>query len=495
MRKCQKYIFLTLLSFWPAYASSQNCTVPEPPVLRSVSIQPETGKTDLVWSLSPSSGIAAYVIYSYKNGDGTPLDTLWNPAATEISLPGTASKYFSVSYVVASMRLPVCTSIFSNVLNSIFTKADIDTCSKKIVVSWNSYPSVPKKVSGYSVLVSINGGAYTEVSVSAPDVNSIAITDFITNSDYCFVVRANLEGGSSSSSNKACLSTKMQRAPGWINADYATVSPDRKISLSFTIDPFSEVTHFRLERKKQNSDNFSVIEQLISAGGSVVYTDQKASSDSIFNYRLSAVNNCNISVTTSNTASNIVLKLHREGNDLNFSWNHYREWRGQVSAYRMFINTGSGFEERFVIHPPDTALTINYKDLMYQVSGSEACFYISASEISNPNGITGLSLSSVSCTTPTEIITVPNVFTPDNDLVNDFFKPVLSFTPSDYHLIISDRHSNVLFETRDYNEEWDGAENGNPVPHGVYIWFLKVTAPSGKRISKTGSVTIVSQRQ
>ena len=76
----------------------------------------------------------------------------------------------------------------------------------------------------------------------------------------------------------------------------------------------------------------------------------------------------------------------------------------------------------------------------------------SASEISNPYGISGESISSEICTYPTEIITVPNVFTPNNDLENDLFKPVLSFTPLDYHLIISDRHSKVLFETRDFHD-------------------------------------------
>ena len=142
----------------------------------------------------------------------------------------------------------------------------------------------------------------------------------------------------------------------------------------------------------------------------------------------------------------------------------------------------------------DTLFTLGYQELMYEVSGNEVCFYISASETSNPYGITGLSNSSIVCTVPTEIITVPNVFTPNNDLVNDFFKPVLSFTPLDYHLVISDRKGNILFETRDYNETWDGSQNGNPHPQDVCLWFLKATTPSGKSISKTGTVTIIRNR-
>jgi gliding motility-associated-like protein len=128
---------------------------------------------------------------------------------------------------------------------------------------------------------------------------------------------------------------------------------------------------------------------------------------------------------------------------------------------------------------------------MYDITGSEVCFYISASETSNPYGVSGQSLSSKICSYPTEVITVPNVFTPNNDLVNDFFKPVLSFTPVDYHLIISDRKGKILFETRDYHSEWGGSQNGDPEPQGVFLWFLKVTTPSGKIISKTGTLTIV----
>jgi gliding motility-associated-like protein len=162
-----------------------------------------------------------------------------------------------------------------------------------------------------------------------------------------------------------------------------------------------------------------------------------------------------------------------------------------VSEYRLFIDTGNGFEEKAAIGANDSLYTLDYKNIMYEVSAGEICMYISASEISNPHGITGLSNSSRICTEPVETITVPNIFTPNNDLVNDLFKPVLSFTPVDYHLIVSEQHGSVLFETRDYNQSWDGSKNGNLQPDGICLWFLKATTPSGKRLTRTGTVTIL----
>jgi hypothetical protein len=51
----------------------------------------------------------------------------------------------------------------------------------------------------------------------------------------------------------------------------------------------------------------------------------------------------------------------------------------------------------------------------------------------------------------------------------------------------------VLFETKDNLAEWDGTKNGSPLPEGVCLWFLKLTTPSGKVITKTGTITIVSK--
>jgi gliding motility-associated-like protein len=497
MKYLRFYIVIGLLLLFSGVVYSQvDCLTdpPKAPVLTSVSVDPETGNTKFTWTSSTSSDIAAYILYSYNNnGDGMPLDTIKDPSATSWVLSSTATKYFSVSYVIAAMRLPRCTSIFSNVLNSIFEVSSIDTCRRKIIVTWNDYPSTPRKVLNYSILLSVNGGSYTDLGSIGSGTSQSPIDNFTINSEYCFVVRANLENGGNSTSNKSCVSTKMQRSPQWINADQATFTTDGKIALSFSVDPLSELTHFSLQRKNRASGTFHEIAQPNLLNGSVSYTDTQTKPDSIYYYRLSAVNSCNLPVLSSNIASNMVLSLESRDNKINLSWNPYKSWLGSVSSYKLFANTGSGFEERETIPANDTTVVVDYKQIMYEVTGKDVCFYISATEASNPYGITGQSKSSGICTSPIENITVPNLFTPNNDLKNDLFRPVLSFTPTDYHLIISDRRGSVVFESRDYLEAWDGTKNGSAQPQGVFLWFLKLTTPSGKVITKTGTVTIVSK--
>lgn len=494
------YIIILLCSFWSFTAYSQiSCTVPLPPELTLVSVQPETGISEFKWTSSLSSDVAAYLIYTYHDENGVPrgdiIDTIWDPTATSYTLSSTVTKYKSASYVVTAMRLPRCTSKFSNILNSIFADATLDTCKKMIVVSWNSYPSFPFKVTGYSVLLSVNGGSYNELKNAGPGETSFTLNEFTINAEYCFVVRANLEDGTFSTSNKKCLSTQMQRPPQWINADQATINSDGKVALSFTIDPLSEIKHFSLERRIGPAGTFQEISQPVSVNGSIRFTDNQAEKNNINYYRLSAVNGCNLPVMVSNIASNMVLSLERSGENIILSWNPYKKWLGIISSYKLFVNTGKGYEEKADLPASDTVFVQGYQQIMYEVTGNQVCFYVSASEASNPYSISGESLSSEICTNPTEVITVPNVFTPNNDLDNDLFRPVLSFTPLDYYLIVRGRRGNVLFETRDYHAEWDGSQNGKPQPQGVYLWFLKLTTQSGRVISKTGTLTIIRNRQ
>ena len=82
---------------------------------------------------------------------------------------------------------------------------------------------------------------------------------------------------------------------------------------------------------------------------------------------------------------------------------------------------------------------------------------------------------------------LPNVFTPNNDRLNDFFGYQSNCIPSKYYsLQIFNRWGEQIFESRDYNEKWDGTYKGSLCPTGVYSYLLIVQYKNdlGKRTIK-----------
>ena len=487
-------IFLLGFLFSETTDAQKDTDPPATPFLDLVSVNQSTGKIEISWSLSTSPDVAGYVVYLYKNSAGFALDTLFNPSATSYLRPGTGASYASESFVVAAIDSSGNISPLSNELRTIYTSATIDTCNTRIDINWNLYTSYPKQALSYSILISVDGAPFTEAANLPPDRTFLSINDFTTGAQYCFIVRANLAGGKNSGSNKYCLLTKMKRPPKWINANFATIMPDSSIGISFTIDPASEIRSLQVERRTGVSLTYEWIIQIASYTGPLSYIDNEADISEINCYRAYSLNNCRIPVAYSNIASNIVLSAERNENQILLKWNHYRKWLGDIAGYKIFVSTGSGFYEKASAGSEDSTFTLNYRDLMYEITGKEVCFKIKATEVSNPYGINGESTSTTACVNVTELITVPNTFTPDNNGVNDLFCPVLSFTPRSYQLIITDLQRRTVFESLDYTEKWDGTGNGKRLPEGVYLWFLKVRTPSGNTMTRTGSVTIIFNR-
>jgi gliding motility-associated-like protein len=95
-------------------------------------------------------------------------------------------------------------------------------------------------------------------------------------------------------------------------------------------------------------------------------------------------------------------------------------------------------------------------------------------------------------------IVFPNTFAPRNELngnvsifgVNATFRPVYQDVTS-FHMQIFNRWGQLIFETDDINEGWDGRFNGDIAPEGVYVWVAKGRFVSGKEYNKSGQVLIV----
>ena len=88
---------------------------------------------------------------------------------------------------------------------------------------------------------------------------------------------------------------------------------------------------------------------------------------------------------------------------------------------------------------------------------------------------------------------VPNAFTPNGDLLNEGFKPV-GCMPDFYHFMIFDRWGEMVFETTDYNQSWQGNYKGKPAFDEVFIWVLEYAgstrAKKATKISR-GTVTLL----
>lgn len=91
---------------------------------------------------------------------------------------------------------------------------------------------------------------------------------------------------------------------------------------------------------------------------------------------------------------------------------------------------------------------------------------------------------------------IPNAFSPGSAIVeNRVFKPYFGpVVPPTYHLQIYNRWGTLVFETRYYQQGWDGRFKGQDAPAGVYVWKIRYTSEGESTLlekSKSGTLTLI----
>jgi gliding motility-associated-like protein len=86
---------------------------------------------------------------------------------------------------------------------------------------------------------------------------------------------------------------------------------------------------------------------------------------------------------------------------------------------------------------------------------------------------------------------MPNVFTPNNDGINDFFKPISFKGIKQGKMTILNRWGQTVFETEDMINGWDGSDNNKQCSDGVYYWFVTYTNIFDETKTETGFLTLI----
>lgn len=111
--------------------------------------------------------------------------------------------------------------------------------------------------------------------------------------------------------------------------------------------------------------------------------------------------------------------------------------------------------------------------------------------VTHPNGCTDTTQQRLDVI-PRYSYFLPNAFTPNNDGKNDGFrgKGITEFL-SDFSMQIYNRWGELIFETNDPQQSWDGTHRGKPCKAGVYVYVVEFDGPRGAKERYKGFATLI----
>lgn len=470
---------------------------PDRSVIDSLSINSFSGFPVLSWIKSPAPDAIGYVIYLKTGLFSERLDTVLGVnnltySETRDSLNGNIK---SIKYRVAvfdSCKKESQVSVFHN---TIFLKSKFDFCNSNIELKWNPYQNWPGGIENYFVMVSENGADFYLAATTTDTTYKITPVKSFTN--YCFkiVARQNLKA-TTVSSNRVCIFTDPARPPEDLYIRKVTVLDNKYNFISILTDENAEISEYQILRSSSPDTGFKSIREIpgnYQAEINIVDSNVDVSSK-IYYYKINAIDKCNNLIMQSNVSGNILLYSKPDFNLSynNVYWSGYKSWPGGVGEYNLFRSIDGAYSGDPVAVLDSSILKFNDDITGFTESNGGFCYYIEAIEDSgNKYNFAETSRSNISCLFQEPSIYVPNAFIPEG--VTNIFKPVLVFEdPSDYHFMIFSRWGEIIFETKNTENGWDGKARNGEIMEGVFVYSIHFKARNGLIYKKRGTVTILN---
>lgn len=86
---------------------------------------------------------------------------------------------------------------------------------------------------------------------------------------------------------------------------------------------------------------------------------------------------------------------------------------------------------------------------------------------------------------------VPNVFSPNNDGVNDLFGPIPYGHISVFKMEIFNRWGQLVFASFDISKHWDGTYHSKPAQGEVYFYVITASCMGEEELIRKGDVTLI----
>ncbi len=469
----------------------EDLTPPKDPDLKLVTI--ENGFAQLSWDPSPSADADSIIIereiggwYEYHTiaKAGTFIDNLTSNSAFISACDQV------VTYMVRTKDL--CGLESSGAINYTFPHNTIlltgnteELCDRKATLYWNAYNNMEPPVSHYKVERSVTGGPFIDIS----DVPAAG-------SSFSFVDPELLEPGNevkyritAVNSDNSLLSHSCELTlipnPEVITdfrTNFITVSNNSFITLNVECAP--PQIPVLAEIYKNSGDEMQLISTMTwNQSGILSFEDHDVQVDkNSYSYTVRALDSCGNMIAESQLFNSILLQIDVQNEtDVSLLWNELIGWDSELKEYQIFkYNDGilvAGYPK--VISPGITEYNeTDESDALKTTYVVKAVNYDETTVLSNEVLLPRVAK-----------IDTPTAFRPHG--YNKIFRPLLKNVDSgSYQLTIYNRWGQIVFETNNIDQGWNGEVNGNLQP-GVYVFMVSYKDQTGNNGVKRGTVTLI----
>ena len=507
-----KKLGLIILLIFGALEGSANCAtgLVDMPVVQSVSVD-LAGNIVVCWSAIVDPDLDYYQIVTVDASGGN-LPIISNLPGLCAAVPAasynTDSAIFEFGVYAVDNCFPPNQSSGGNpdYHNTMLLKDSFDVCASSVILKWNAYDDFASGTDVlYNVHLSVNSGPYNVVA-STFSLDT-AFSGVVYGDTYDFYIEAvelrGLGAISATSNNVRANTLNAVKNPTFNYLAYATVVDASEIKLMFVVDTAADIKQYRIKRALSLNAVYTTVATVNAYAGMnpnlsfTDITDVDANNSSYF-YRIDAVDICGVEKISSNIGRTVWVDVVANSFDATntLTITPYEGW-GQVDYYEIYRSVGGVWGSAPVATIPAFTNSLVYKDDITSVfyGDGEFCYKVSAHQKEIPPllGSPATSLSNVACALQDPLFYVPNAFIPSGDF-NTVFKPVLTFAnPEGYLFQIYNRRGQVVFQTQDVDQAWNGKFNnsGEMCQEDIYVYVLKFLSVNGDEYLKSGKLSLI----
>ncbi len=351
----------------------------------------------------------------------------------------------------------------------LFVCMDIDT-SGSIRLNYADTFSFKKYMSRYEVYRSVSGAPFSlydniyNTSTGNYFDNSATYNDTV---NYCYYFRGyNKCGEAGLFSDTICSQNQLTVLPIPLLSSVVS-EPDITINLQpYADNPYSI---FYIEKKINKPGYAYTLYKTLNGLSDSFFEDiNQLPDEESYCYTITKENSCGNISEVSNESCTILLTGQSIPAQNILNWTAYTEWKSGVSRYAIYRKKQDETSFGLVVKIPSSEFT--YTDDQFGSESGNYDYLVKAEDDSLGNE----SVSNSITLEQQAVIFAPNAFTPNDDAKNETWLPVSLFVKN-FNLKVFNRWGNLVFESSDKTNPWNGRYKGNPAPQGVYFYIIKYT--------------------